>query len=93
MTVRRAVDSRIATLGAAGGLLVGWGALGSAAISLIASAAARVAERLDGVGYRVAPASLAFTLVFGILSWSALWAAAGAKLARVLATRGRSGLA
>jgi hypothetical protein len=80
-------------LGVAAGLLVGWGALGPIALSFIARAAGGVAERLDGIGYRVAPAGLAFTLVLGILFWSALWAAAGALLARVLATRDRSGLA
>jgi len=71
--------------GVVAGLLVGWLLFGPLAISFIVRVAIRVAERLDGVGDRAPPAGLAFALVLGCLSWSALWAAAGAGLVRILA--------
>ena len=89
-------QARYDVLGAAAGLLVGWGALGPLALGIITRLASSAAEALARFGDRVAPGghavyplggctSLAFGLVLGFLFWSFLWTAVGVACARGLA--------
>ena len=79
------VQARYDVLGAAAGLLVGWGALGPLALGIITRLASSSAEALDRFGDRAAPGGLAFGLVLGFLFWSFLWTAAGVACARRIA--------